>query len=59
MRPVFYFLGRTFQLIGLLILPSAIWIAEVQKNEAGAGAIFLGGIGTFFGGWIFLKLGEN
>lgn len=57
MRPVFYFLGRTLQLISLLILPSAIWIAEVQKSEAGAVTIFLGGIGTFFVGWVFTKVG--
>ena len=51
------FLGRTLQLIGLLILPSAIWVAEVQKSEAGAVTVFLGSLGIFLIGWVFLKLG--
>jgi len=52
----FYFLGRTLQLIGLLVLPSAVWVAEVQKSEAGAIGVFVAGIGIFFIGWVFSKL---
>lgn len=51
-KPAAYFLGRTFELVGLLVLPSAIWVAEVQKSEAMAVTIFLGGIGMFFAGWL-------
>ena len=46
-----YFFGRTLQLIGLLVLPSAIWAAEVWRSEALAIGIFLGGVGIFFVGW--------
>ena len=50
-----YFIGRTLQLIGLLILPSAIWVAEVQKSESGALSIFFGGMAIFFLGWSLTK----
>ena len=47
-----YTIGRAFQLIGLLAMPSAIWAAEVMHSEAlcigvfvGAGILFL--IGFF------------
>ena len=56
MKP-FYFLGRAFQVFGLLALPSAIWVAEVQKSEAGAVTILLGSMGIFFFGWVFTKIG--
>jgi len=51
------FVGRMLQLIALLALPSAIWVAEIQKSEAGAVTIFLGSLGAFFVGWIFTKAG--
>jgi hypothetical protein len=56
MKTFMYLTGRTFQLIGLLILPSAIWVAEFHKSEAGAIGIFLAGIFLFFLGWIFSKV---
>ena len=47
-----YTFGRGLQLIGLLAMPSAMWVAEVQRDEAlsigvfvGAGIVFL--IGFF------------
>lgn len=54
--PVLYFAGRTLQVIGLLLLPSAIWAAEVLRSEAMAIGIFLGSVVLFFAGWIFLKI---
>jgi len=48
----FYFLGRALQMIGLVVMPSAILAAEGLHNEAlcigvfvGAGVVFL--IGYF------------
>jgi len=49
------FLGRTLQLIALLILPSALWVAEFQKSESGAVTLFLGAIGIFFIGSLLTK----
>ena len=47
-----YNLGRLLQLLGLLTMPAAIWVAEFRHDErgsisvfAGAGIIFL--IGMF------------
>lgn len=55
MGKILYFIGRTLQLIGLLLLPSAIWVAEVRRSEAEALAILGGSLAIFFAGWVFLK----
>lgn len=46
-----YTFGRALQFIGLLVMPSAMWFAEVQHSEArsigvfvGAGVLFLIGM---------------
>ena len=55
MKRFFYFAGRTLQLAGLLILPSALWAAEFQKSEARAVTLLVGSIGLFFLGWFLQK----
>ena len=35
-----YLAGRIFQLIGLLALPSAIWVGQIGHSERGMIAIF-------------------
>ena len=47
---VMYFAGRIFQLIGLIAMPSAIWVGHLGHNEQGAIAIFLASILVFFVG---------
>ncbi len=37
---VLYTAGRIFQAIGLVSMPSAIWVAEFEHSERGAIAIF-------------------
>jgi thiol:disulfide interchange protein len=54
-KPV-YWLGRFLELLGLLILPSAIWITEVLRNETQALAVFFGGVALFFAGWLLTKI---
>ena len=48
----FYSAGRVLQLIGLLAMPSSIWIAEFRHSERGAISVFLGSMGLFFIGWL-------
>jgi hypothetical protein len=55
MRGSLNFIGRTFQLVGLLVLPSALWITEVERNEARALGALFGGVLIFFVGWILTK----
>ena len=57
MKTIFNFIGRALQLFGLLALPSAIWVAEFQKNEAAAVTLFVGSMGIFFIGWVFTRIG--
>jgi len=55
MGKALYFIGRTLQLFGLLILPSSIWVAEVRRSEAEAIGVLVLGVGSFFTGWVFQK----
>lgn len=50
-----YFVGRSLQLTGLLILPSAIWVAEFQRSEPLAIGVLLGSMILFFVGWILAR----
>ncbi len=47
--------GRTMQLVGLLALPSAIWVAEFQRSEALAISVLVGSLLVFFIGWMLAR----
>ena len=51
-----YHAGRIFQLIGLIAMPSAIWVGHIGHNERGAIAIFVSSILVFAFGTILLKI---
>jgi hypothetical protein len=51
-----YLAGRIFQLIGLIAMPSAIWVGFIGHSERGSIAIFLSSIFIFFIGWILVAL---
>lgn len=51
-----YYAGRVFQLIGLIAMPSAMWVGWIGHNERGSIAIFTGSILVFALGTFFLKL---
>ena len=52
---VFYYVGRFLQLVGLVVLPSAIWAGSFYHNERAAITIFVGSIFIFFIGWLFVR----
>ena len=52
----FYYAGRVLQLIGLLAMPSSIWIAEFRHSERGAISVFLGSIAVFILGWLLARI---
>ena len=52
----FYSAGRVLQLIGLLAMPSSIWIAEFRHSERGAISVFLGSILIFIFGWFLTRI---
>lgn len=39
---MFYHMGRGLQLMGLLAMPSAMWVAEFMRDEALSIGIFVG-----------------
>jgi len=48
--------GRIFQLIGLIALPSAVWVGQIGHSERGMTAIFAASVlifslGAFLLGW--------
>lgn len=53
---ILYYAGRIFQLIGLIAMPSAMWVGWIGHNERGSIAIFVSSILVFAAGTFFLKL---
>ena len=52
---IFYFTGRTLQIIGLIVMPSAIWVGHIGHNERGAITIFVSSMVIFLVGWLFSR----
>ena len=50
MKKMLYGAGRGLQLMGLLVLPSAIWVGHFNHDEKGAICIFMGSVAIFFAG---------
>ena len=57
--PMFYFTGRIFQVIGLVSMPSAIWIAEFEHSERGAIAIFCAAGLIFLIGLVLIQVAKS
>lgn len=55
MKAILYAAGRLFQIIGLIALPSAIWVGQLGHDERGAIAIFLSSVAVFFIGYTLTK----
>lgn len=56
MKNLLYQAGRVFQVIGLIALPSSIWVGHFGHDEKGAIAIFLASIFVFFIGYCLTRL---
>ena len=52
-----YLAGRVFQVIGLIAMPSAIWVGHFGHDEQGAIAIFASSLLVFFLGFGMVRLG--
>ncbi len=52
-----YLAGRIFQLIGLIAMPSAIWVGFLGHNERGCIAIFAASILVFAVGYFLARFG--
>lgn len=52
-----YLAGRVFQVIGLIALPSAIWVGHFGHDEQGAIAIFVASLLVFFLGFGMVRFG--
>lgn len=44
---IIYYAGKIFQLIGLLAMPSALWITEFNRDESLAIGVFVGSLIVF------------
>ena len=56
MKKGLYFFGRALQILGLLILPSAVWVGFLDHNESGSIGIFLGSIVVFYAGYLLTQV---
>jgi len=54
-----YLVGRVLQFIGLLTLPSAILVAEINHSESGAIGISVGSVVIFFFGYLLTRLARH
>ena len=56
MRAVAYYAGRALQIAGLLAMPSAMWIAQFERNERLSIGIFVGSFAAFAAGYFLTKV---
>ncbi len=56
MKRAVYAGGRAAQAVALLILPSAIWTAEIRHSEKETIGIFVIAIVLFLAGWTLTRL---
>lgn len=57
-KPV-YVIGRALQVLALLTLPSAIWVAQFERNEPISLSLFLGSIAVFYIGYGLTRFGRR
>ena len=57
MRSPLYVVGRTLQLLALLILPSSIWAAEFYHSEALSVGVLVAALLAFGAGYFLTGLG--
>ena len=53
-----YRAGRIFQIIGLIAMPSAIWVGWFGHDERGSIAIFIASIFVFFIGAVLIRISK-
>ncbi len=56
MKAALYYAGRSLQLIGLLAMPSAMWVAQFERNERLSIGIFAGSFVVFASGYCLTKV---
>lgn len=56
MKSWLYLAGRAFQLIGLIALPSSIWVGHFGHDEQGAIAILAASVAVFYLGLVISRL---
>lgn len=54
-----YYAGRILQLTGLLVMPSSMWISELQHNEALVIGVFLGSLLIFGLGFVLVRVAKR
>ena len=54
-----YTAGRVLQLIGLLAMPSALWLAQFAHDERGSIVFFLGSLLLFWLGYLLTQVARK
>ena len=56
---ILYYAGRIFQVIGLIALPSSIWVGQIGHSEKGSIAILVASLLVFAIGTLLLRLSNR
>ncbi len=54
-----YAAGRLLQLVGLLAMPSAFWLAQFAHDERGSIGFFLGSLLIFWLGYLLTQVARK
>ncbi|HTL48264.1 MAG TPA: hypothetical protein VL688_09445 [Verrucomicrobiae bacterium] len=57
MRQVLYLAGRALQIMGLIALPSSLWVGFMGHDESASIAIFAGSLLVFYLGYFLSSFG--
>lgn len=58
-KSVLYWSGRVLELLGLITLPSVIWVAEFRHNETAVIVLFTGSVGVFWLGYLLIHFSNK
>lgn len=58
-KSVLYWMGRALELLGLITLPSVIWVAEFRHNETAVITLFAGSVGVFWLGYLLIHFSNK
>ena len=56
MKRTLYLAGRAFQVIGLIALPSSLWVGFLDHNEAASIGILVASLLVFYLGVVLARL---
>lgn len=54
-----YVIGRFLQVLALITMPSAMWVAQFEHNEPVSIGLFLGSLAVFYAGYGLTRMARR